>query len=152
MPAESYHLNLGESALIMREGSIHILGIGSCIGLFLHDRVAAIAAACHVVYPHHTDPKLPCSNANMAVEVLISQLIASGAKVRRLQAHIIGGANLLSLRHDNIGQENTQKVESKLKEYGITIVTKEVGDKVGRSASFFLPSGQLQFRTLRANR
>lgn len=148
MITDSYYLNLGETALIRQQGSIHMLGLGSCVGLFLHDRMAKIAAAAHVVYPHHSEDMSPGSSALTALDHLLVQMTAAGANPGYLRAHIVGGAKLLNIVHSDIGRQNSLIIEAQLRNRCIYIATNATGEHAGRSASIHLPDGNIKYQTI----
>ncbi|MGH2928188.1 MAG: chemotaxis protein CheD, partial [Solirubrobacteraceae bacterium] len=70
-------------------------GLGSCIGVAIVDRSAGIAGLAHVVLPDSDGKRhQPGKFADTAIPGLISRMRAAGAVPRRLEAVIVGGAQM----------------------------------------------------------
>ncbi len=118
------------------------IGLGSCIGLALVDRVSNVAGLAHVVLPESqgkTEPK--AKFADLAVPDLIARVEAAGAVRRRLEAVLIGGARMLAVGASlDIGARNSAAVRDALKAEGIRIGAEEVGGNRGRTARVIVGS------------
>src|SRR5215212_1048100 len=71
------------------------LGLGSCIGLVLLDRRAAVAGLAHVVLPTAGE-RTPGKFADTAVAALIAGMEPLGARHARLDAVLVGGASMFA--------------------------------------------------------
>ena len=140
----TYTLNIGD--LVVTKGSrVHYscLGIGSCICLFLQDRMAGISGGAHIMLPESVD--LTGENgkyyyATAAVNELVRRFSRLGSNLTNLRAKITGGANVIDTSHD-IGDQNAQTVIKQLVRNNVYIAAKEVGGKLGRSARFDSDTG-----------
>ena len=120
------------------------IGLGSCIGLTLYDPQRKTGAMVHIMLPEsggRTDR--PGKYADTAIPLLLKELDAIGCNRRALIAKIAGGACMFEYfgTNLNIGERNTEKVRSVLKELGIKVSAENVGGKVGRSVTFFPANG-----------
>lgn len=98
--------------------------VGSCIAVCIYDSQTKIAGMAHVMLPKNNssdpNPKPDGKFADVAVEVLIKQLIANGANRLRLKAKMAGGANIF--QHENkesvfkIGLRNADAIRAILAE------------------------------------
>jgi len=94
----------------------------------------------------------PAKFADLGIPLLIHEMQKTGASPRRLQAKLVGGAQMFSGRDDsvvlNIGQRNTEKARAVLKAQGISIMAEEVGGNKGRTMILDTASGQVTVRML----
>ena len=75
------------------------LGLGSCVAIMLHDRQVKVGGLAHVLLP---EPALARDRDNFAkfattaVPMLMEELEALGARARRLEARLAGGASMFA--------------------------------------------------------
>ncbi len=118
--------------------------VGSCVALCIYDSQAKVAGMAHVMLPkNNTDepvPKLEGKFADVAIRTILKQLISKGAKPRRLEAKMAGGASVFQneSKHAifNIGMRNTNTIRSILAEHKIPIISEDVGASTGRWVAF----------------
>jgi len=134
-------------------------GLGSCVGLGLWDPQTKIAAMAHIMLPDSKQPRFrpeqsPAKFADTAVTVMLKHFSRLGVPKARLQAKLVGGANMfvfngkLSNKESmNIGQRNILAVKAKLKEARIPLVAEDSGGSSGRSVEFYAESGIMKVRT-----
>ncbi len=120
------------------------IGLGSCIGLTLYDTQNKTGAMVHIMLPEsggRTDR--PGKYADTAIPLLLNELDKVGSSKRSLIAKIAGGACMFEYfgTNLNIGERNTEKVRTLLKDQGIKLSGEDVGGKVGRSVTFFPANG-----------
>ena len=92
-------VRMGELAVSAVAGADLVsLGLGSCIGLVLLDRRAAVAGLAHVVLPAAigTDRSAPGKFADTAVDALVAAMEPLGARRTRLEAVLVGGASMFA--------------------------------------------------------
>lgn len=129
-------------------------GLGSCIGICIHDPVEKVGGMAHIMLP--TSSGKPGENlskyANTAVELMIQDILSLGAKKMRLQAKIAGGAQMFSFPGKTnvlkIGDRNAEAVEAELKRLGIPLRVADVGGSFGRTIHFDVGTGDLKVRTI----
>jgi chemotaxis protein CheD len=111
------------------------IGLGSCIGLALVDRVARVAGLAHVVLPESQGAGGPAGKfADLAVPELIRQLLDAGARRERLEAVLVGGARMFALGNGlDIGSRNEAAVREALKSARLPIRGAETGGNSGRT-------------------
>jgi chemotaxis protein CheD len=132
------NVRMGELKVSAQAGDeLAIVGLGSCIALALCDRGAGVAGLAHVVLPACPDAgtgvEAPGKYADTAVPELVAALVAAGARKRRLQAVLIGGARMFATGLD-IGARNTEAVTAALAEAGIPVIAVDTGGTRGRTA------------------
>jgi chemotaxis protein CheD len=118
------------------EGLVSI-GLGSCIGLALVDASARVAGLAHVMLPGpggETTGRPPGTFADTGVPALVEAVLAAGARRMRLNAVIVGGAQMFGgSGRMQVGQRNEEAVRAALRAARIPIVAAETGGGSGRT-------------------
>ena len=138
-------------AIIIGIGDYHVgvepmtsIGLGSCIGLILHDTRLGIGGMAHIMLPESGGKRDRLGKyADTAIEVLMKELAVKGSSKRTLQAKIVGGAQMFVNFSGNlsIGLRNIEAVRMHLKEYGIMVKGEEVGGNKGRTVTYCPANG-----------
>jgi chemotaxis protein CheD len=131
-------VRMGEFACSAVAGHVLVsLGLGSCIGLALLDRRAAVAGLAHVVLPAAEGRAgSPGKFADTAVEALIADMVALGARRISLEAVLVGGASMFELGAGSgmeVGQRNDEAVRAELARLRIPIAATDTGGSRGRT-------------------
>jgi chemotaxis protein CheD len=132
-------VHMGEAQVSSTAGdTLACIGLGSCIGLTLVDRVRGIAGLAHVMLPAATqpDPPLPHKYADLAVPSLVELMLATGARRSRLEAALAGGAAMFKFGNGSgqeIGQRNLAAVTRLVEAARIPIRAAETGGHIGRT-------------------
>jgi chemotaxis protein CheD len=139
-------VRMGEASASNASGdTLACIGLGSCIGLALVDRVKGVAALAHVMLPESTqpDPPQPYKYADLAVTALIELVVGSGASRTRLEAALVGGAAMFAFggSGQDIGARNTTAVTRLVEAARIPIRAAETGGSKGRTVRVSLASG-----------
>lgn len=130
------NVRMGELKVSNRVGEqLGVIGIGSCIALALTDSEAQVAGMAHVVLPVSAGGPVeqPGKYADTAVPALLEAVLGLGARKRRINAVLIGGARMFATGMD-IGSRNAEAVTEHLRGIGIPIRASDVGGTRGRSA------------------
>ncbi|MGC9220626.1 MAG: chemotaxis protein CheD [Solirubrobacteraceae bacterium] len=129
---------MGEVAVSNTPGDeLVAIGLGSCIGLVIADRHAAVAGLAHVVLPDAGGKTGgPAGKfADLAVRDLVSRILGAGGSKPRLQAVMIGGASMFAVGTSmDIGARNCAAVLAELDHEGVPLVAQEIGGSRGRTA------------------
>ena len=139
-------LNIGDVAVGKRDNSYTCFGLGSCIGLFLQDRITGISGGAHILLPQGgevTDGKY--YSVYLAIEELLRRLKSFNAGEMALRAKIAGGANVIGASL-NVGQQNIDQVIGCLSAHKIFIAAMDVGGNQSRTVCFEAATGQLSVR------
>lgn len=132
-------VHMGEAFVSSTAGdTLACIGLGSCIGLTLVDRLRGIAGVAHVMLPAATqpDPPLPHKYADLAVPSLIDLVLATGARRTRLEAALVGGAAMFRFGNGSgqeIGQRNIAAVTHLVEAARIPIRATQLGGSTGRT-------------------
>jgi len=142
---------MGELQHLLERGCIYIATgegavqtvLGSCVSVCLWDPEARCGGMNHFIYPQtmrkeQATPKY----GNVATMALIKLMCEEGCSVKSLTAHIIGGGHPDGAT-DSTGMRNVQVARKILTEKGITIMSEDVGGRVGRKVVFDLSTGQV---------
>jgi chemotaxis protein CheD len=129
-------VRMGEYAFSASAGEVLVsLGLGSCVGVALVDRGAAVAGLAHVVLPAAEGrEETPGKFADTAVPALFDAVVGLGARRTRLDAVLVGGASMFSLGGGlDIGQRNDAAVRVELARLCIPVAAAETGGSKGRT-------------------
>lgn len=131
------------------------LGLGSCVGITLYDPALKIAGLVHIMLPSSKAIK---NNSNLAkfadtgVQLLLEELLKSGANKRRLVSKIAGGAQMFSFDSKNdimkIGERNVIASKEVLKNLKIPIISEDIGGNFGRTIELYCETGILMVKTI----
>lgn len=131
------------------------LGLGSCVGITLYDRVYKVAGLAHIMLPSSLEIKNNSNKAKFAdtaIDEMIKDMILMGAKKRNLVAKLAGGAQMFSFSSQNdilrVGERNAQACKKKLKEVGIRIVAEDTGGNFGRTIELDSEDGSLMIKAI----
>lgn len=141
-PKRKYVLNIGESIITSSPGEIICYGLGSCVGVFIYDKINKVAAAAHIMLPE-ADHKY---NDNVLTN-LINGIFQIGCISYMLNAKIVGGANVLPYKHFEIGKRNVEFAKQKLIENKISIHGQHTGGKISRTAFMNVENGKIKIRS-----
>lgn len=138
-------VRMGEYAFSGSAGDMLVsLGLGSCIGLALLDRRAAVAGLAHVVLPAAEGRDgAPGKFADTAVPVLLDAVVGLGARRMRVEAVLVGGASMFSFGGNGleVGQRNDAAVREALAKLRIPIVAADTGGAKGRTVRVRVETG-----------
>lgn len=140
--ARKFYLHAGQLYASAEPTEI-ITILGSCVAVCLYDLSRGVGGANHFMLPG-AGPTPGPRYAKDAVEMLVSQLVALGARRSRLEAKLFGGASVLKLGTDwgrDLGARNIEAARLKLGEERIPVVNEDVGGNRGRKLLFSTAEG-----------
>ncbi|CAK7043002.1 chemotaxis protein CheD [Tissierella carlieri] len=131
------------------------LGLGSCVGITLYDKVNKIAGLAHIMLPSSKEIKNNENKAKFAdtgIEELVEVMIKIGGDRNNFVAKIAGGSQMFNFNSSNdilkIGERNVIATKTKLKELNIKIISEDTGGNFGRTIILNANDGSLQVRTI----
>ena len=131
-------------------------GLGSCVGVTLYDENVKVGGMAHVMLPEFPETKddgNPAKYADTALDMLIDKLKQAGAKKRRFEAKMAGGAQMFKFSNSSdkmrIGARNVEAVKNYLKKNNIRIKGSEVGEDYGRTMEFDVTTGKATIKTVK---
>lgn len=125
-------------------------GLGSCIGVALHDPEAGAAGLVHVMLPTAADNEgARAKFADTGVEILVEAMETAGADRSRMVAKIAGGSDMLDFTENGatIGARNATKVRETLERFSIPIDGEDIGGDHGRSLRLEPRTGDLVIKS-----
>jgi chemotaxis protein CheD len=129
--------------------------LGSCVSACIRDRTTGIGGMNHFMLPDSSSDVDSPVSASMrygtyAMEVLINELLKSGARRENLEAKVFGGGSVLrGFVAINVGERNAQFVRNYLKAESIRVVAEDLNDIHPRKVYFFPRSGKVLVKKLK---
>ncbi len=122
------------------------IGLGSCIGLALIDRIAKVAGLAHIVLPDSQGMAGPAAKfADVPCPSWSLQMQKSGANKSRLEAALVGGARMFALGSGlDIGARNEAAVRDALAHLQVRIHATATGGNRGRTVRVGVGDGHGQ--------
>ena len=143
----------GEYYITQRDMLI-VTVLGSCVSACMRDPVAKVGGMNHFMLPDR-DIEGPLSASARygayAMEVLINQLFALGARRERLEAKVFGAARVLPGMSD-IGERNAAFAIDYLKRESIRVIAEDLGSNEPCKIYFFAQSGRVLLKRLKSLR
>lgn len=131
------------------------VGLGSCIGIILYDKVTRIGGLSHIMLPDSTQFSKVTNKmkfADLAIPILVDRLLSKGASKGNLKAKIAGGASMFKFSDEkmimDIGSRNSESVRKALKKLAIPIISEDVGGHKGRTLIFDTSTGIVKIKTV----
>lgn len=144
----NYTLNIGDVVTASQPSHYTCYGLGSCVGLFMHDRLTGISGGAHIFLPDaliHKHVPRKFYSAFAALDELLRQFTMQGSNLLCLRAKLTGGANVLGA-NSSTGTRNAESTIQYLKKRGVYIAAVDVGGALCRTAKFESSSGALAVR------
>ncbi|OYR58666.1 chemotaxis protein CheD [Halorubrum halodurans] len=141
-------VGVGDLAVSSDGATLTTSGLGSCVAIALVDPATDTRGLLHAMLPSadgdasHT-PR-PAKYVDAGLNALLEELASAGASPARLEARLVGGAEMLDLTAA-VGPRNVASARESLDGAGIPVVAADVGDAVGRTVRF-RPDGSLAVR------
>jgi chemotaxis protein CheD len=155
MDVNEIRVGIADLNIVSYPGKLITVGLGSCIGIAIYDKVSNFGGLAHIMLPDSTqfnNITNPYKFADMAIPLLIEKMEANGAKKRNMVAKIAGGASMFSFSDKSmvmdIGARNSVAVKSALVRVSIPIISEDVGGNKGRTIIFDTVNGIVQVKTV----
>ncbi len=159
-----YDPGLQMNAIKLLPGQYYVCGdrivivtvLGSCVAACIRDPVLGIGGMNHFMLPesvHDADSPLSSSARYgvYAMEILINELIKTGARRERLEAKVFGGGNVLrGFTASTVGERNAEFVLKFLETEKIPVVARDLVGTYPRKVYFFPGDGKVRVKTLRS--
>lgn len=153
--AEIIKVGMADLKVCHAPDAVTTLGLGSCVGVALYDKVTKVAGLVHVMLPDSTQVRQNQNRAKFAdtgIDFLIETMVADGANKSRLTAKIAGGAQMFAFSGNNdmlrVGERNVEAVKKKLGELGISILAEDTGLNFGRTVEFYPEDGSFVIKSV----
>lgn len=128
--------------------------LGSCISVFLRDRVSGVVGLNHFMLPGSIKVEELIFDEDAryginAMELMINDMMKIGARKNRLQAKVFGGGQALDNTLNNVAKSNITFIDSYLSMEEIPIVAQDVGGNYGRKLFFFPDTYDVYLKRIR---
>ncbi len=128
--------------------------LGSCVSACIRDRETGIGGMNHFMLPDNMggDPVgLAGRYGTYAMELMINQILKTGARRSNLEAKVFGGGNVLrGFTVANVGQRNAEFVIDYLQTENIALMAQDLLDIYPRKVYYFPATGRTLVKQLRS--
>ncbi|MBU3111748.1 chemotaxis protein CheD [Clostridium lacusfryxellense] len=131
------------------------VGLGSCVGIAIYDLAIGVGGLAHIMLPdssQFTKVNNEMKFADLAIPILVANMMKKGARLRNMKAKIAGGASMFNFSDKSIvmdiGNRNSIAVKNALKILAIPIISEDIGGNKGRTLIFDITSAMLSIRTV----
>src|SRR5262245_5209988 len=128
---KSRMLNINDSFVSGRPMYYTCYGLGSCVGIFIIDRLACLSGGGHVALPSDSRRNNDLLGAEEVVTNLLRQFQSMGSAMWCLQVKLAGGAKVIENSY-NTGEQTVESVRAALSSRGIPIKSQDVGGRISR--------------------
>lgn len=145
-------VGVGELAVASDPGSeLVIYGLGSCVGVAVHDAVAGVGGLLHALLPYASlDPARARANpavfVDTGIEALLAAAGAAGAVAGRLRVTAAGGAHMAGFDHFRVGERNVAAMSACLDERGLRPDATDLGGAVTRTLRLQVATGVVRLQ------
>lgn len=141
-------LKIGECFASKHERMLRCTGLGSCVGVFVYDRVTKIGGGAHVFLPstNFNKKQYSFSLCNDLLDALMQRMESLGANLKGVTAKVTGGAKLMQ-QLKSLGEQNTSDVLKYFMNKGIYVAVNDTGGKESRSVFFNTYVGDVEVKT-----
>jgi chemotaxis protein CheD len=148
-------VGMADYKIAARPDYLTTLGLGSCVGIGLYDKLTGIIGMAHIMLPNSSSA-MDSSNiakfADTAIPAMLDEMLKMGAAKFHIVAKIAGGAKMFSYGGENdfmkIGARNIMATEEILGNLKIPILAQDTGGNCGRTIELNSVNGSLLIRTV----
>ena len=147
-------MRIAHHAVAQGRSRLVTIGLGSCVAITIHDRMAKLGGLAHVLLP---DASLGrgienrARYASSAVPLLLEEMQALGAS-GPFSASLVGGAALfgpLLAFGGSVGARNVVAARAALAAARVPVLGEDVGGESGRTVSFDVSTGSVKVKSVR---
>jgi len=140
------YLHPGELYVSPVPANVKII-VGSCVAVCIYDPRLKIGGAAHYLLPTLGKGKSSPRYGDVAIVTLLRELRKCGSRKQDLQAHLYGGACVLSAfsnaAREPIGQQNIRIASDVLSREAVPVILRETGGTKGRKIVMRTDSGEI---------
>ncbi|QHQ36887.1 chemoreceptor glutamine deamidase CheD [Algicella marina] len=126
--------------------------LGSCVAACIRDARTGIGGLNHFLLPRDRSEGAAGFSARYgvnAMEVLINEILRTGARKNDLEAKVFGAGNVIHRGEaNNVGQQNAEFVVSYLRDEGIRLLASDLGGDRARRVFYFPETGKARVLSL----
>jgi chemotaxis protein CheD len=145
-------VGIADFAVGDHESRLSTSGLGSCVGIALHDADAGISGLAHVMLPAGEGKDDEAKYVDTAVPALVAKMEREGASRRRIRAKLAGGSTMFEFdsTNESVGERNVTAARQALAALDIPLDAEDVGGEHGRSLELDGETGDLHVRSASA--
>lgn len=150
-------IKIADANIGFEDDALKTVGLGSCCAVTLYDRERKIGGMIHYMLPTRLLSSRmvnPYKYCDTGLKMLIDKMEVVGSRVYRMEAKIVGGANMFSdlqtVNEDSIGYRNVKAAKEMLKEFRIPIIADDTGDNYSRSVELIVKTGIIRVTSFKA--
>jgi chemotaxis protein CheD len=150
-------IGMAEWGVVHAPEKISTLGLGSCVGVAMWDRITKTGGMVHIVLPDSRGEP-GCNRAKFAdtaIDGLLQIMLDKGAVRSAIIAKLAGGARMFggSSKSDilNVGERNATGCRAFLKKLNIPVAAEDLGGSSGRTIELDTQDGSLKIKTMGIN-
>ena len=150
-------IGMAELGIVKPPDRISTLGLGSCVGVILYDRITKLGGMVHIVLPDSKNqPGINRAKfADTGIQELLAQMLKIGASRGGIIAKVAGGANMFGNLNKcdmlNVGERNAYSSKMHLQLMRIPLIAEDLGGTHGRTIELNTEDGSLKIKTLGMN-
>lgn len=155
MMSELIRVGMADYKVGRSPASLISYGLGSCIGIALHDPVTKIGGLLHIMLPDSSQARSnenPAKFADTGIPLMLSDMIAMGAAKARVTAKIAGGSQMFKFANATdimrVGERNAEAVKGILRNLNIKLLANDTGGNYGRTVELKLDTGIYKIKTI----
>jgi len=143
-------IKLGEIVYTEEPEKYNLLGIGTCLAIFMFDNKNQFFAMAHTVLPGASgglriNERMPAKYTDLAILTMINHFTKKGFHRREILCKIVGGGQIYN-DSLSIGSNNIEMAYTMLKKESISLLAEDVGGKTSRSVLSFNKDGTITIR------
>ena len=153
MNAQRVHVKMGDLQVLVGEGTLYSIGLGSCVAVALYEPETRVAGFAHIMLPDDAsehDARIG-RFAPTAIPQLVERMLSEGADRAGIYARIAGGAAMFKEalpRSAMLGERNVTAVKLALEQAGVPLRGEDTGGTFGRSVYLDAADGGLTIRVV----
>jgi chemotaxis protein CheD len=147
-------VRIAHHAVAQGRSRLVTIGLGSCVAITIHDRMAKVGGLAHVLLPDASlgrGVENRARYASSAVPLLLEEMQALGAS-GPFSASLVGGAALfgpLLAFGGSVGARNVVAARAALAAARVPVLAEDVGGESGRTVSFDVSTGSVKVKSVR---
>ena len=145
------NIRIADANIAFEEDVLKTIGLGSCVAVTLFDREKKIGGMIHFMLPSKVFSKAffnPYKYCDTGLSNLIMEMEQLGSKKYRMEAKLVGGANMFSVFikniEESIGYRNIEMAKKVLRENRIPVLAEDTGSDYSRSVEFTVKTGLIK--------
>jgi chemotaxis protein CheD len=144
------YVKLGQIISTNRPEQYNLLGIGTCLAVYIADLKKERYMMAHCLLPEFSErekynPNMPAKYTDMAIDYMVNKMLQEGSQKAELKIKIVGGGQIYNDAL-NIGARNIECAKAKFAELGLKILAEDIGGKSGRSILSYNRDGSIFIR------